>query len=56
MLHSFMMATDASLDAATNVAVIELMEQENLKLAKRKAFVGVFTTNTNELTRVIIQY
>ena len=47
-----MMGTDAELSPAENVALIQLMEQETLKLAKSRGFIGVFTTNTNELTRV----
>lgn len=48
-----MMGTDDSLSAADNVVMIQIMEQETIKLAKERGFAGVFTTNTNELTRVI---
>ncbi|XP_050436014.1 uncharacterized protein LOC126842859 isoform X2 [Adelges cooleyi] len=51
ILHSFMMGTDASLDAATNVEIITFMEQENLRVGKAKGFDGIFTTNTNPLTQ-----
>lgn len=51
-IHSFMMATDVSCSAAENVFLIRKMEQETLKLAKTRGFAAVFTTNTNELTRV----
>ena len=47
-----MMATHESLSPAENVTLIQFMEQETLKLAKHRGFVGVFTSNTNELTRV----
>ncbi|KAG5894177.1 hypothetical protein JTB14_001871 [Gonioctena quinquepunctata] len=50
-LHSFMMATHASLSPKENVAVLQFVEGEVLKLAKRRNFKGVFTTNTNPLTQ-----
>ena len=53
-IHSFMMATDDSCSAAENVFLIRKMEQETLELAKKRGFSAVFTTNTNELTRVSI--
>lgn len=52
ILHSFMMGTDAELNAAENVQVIIYMEEENLRLARRKGFAGIFTTNTSPLTQV----
>jgi hypothetical protein len=52
ILHSFMMGTDKTLDASTNVQVITFMEQEVLQLGKVKGFQGIFTTNTNPLTQV----
>lgn len=52
ILHSFMMGTDSSLNAVQNIQVVTCMENENLKIAKRKGFAGVFTTNTNPLTQV----
>lgn len=51
ILHSFMMGTDSSLNAVQNIQVVTCMENENLKIAKRKGFAGVFTTNTNPLTQ-----
>lgn len=51
ILHSFMMATSADLDAKENIAVMHFMENEVLKLAKRKRFAGIFTTNTSPLTQ-----
>ena len=47
-----MMGTDASLNAAQNIQVVAGMESEIIRVAKRKNFVGVFTTNTNPLTQV----
>ena len=52
MVHSFMMATSETSSPSENVLLIQKMEQETLSLAKQRGFVGVFTTNTNELTRV----
>lgn len=51
ILHSFMMGTCAELNAQENVACMHFMENEVLKLAKRKNFAGIFTTNTNPLTQ-----
>lgn len=51
-MHSFMMATVKTSTPAENVALIQRMEIENMKLAKQRGFSGIFTTNTNELTRV----
>ncbi|KAL5233037.1 hypothetical protein ACI65C_000447 [Semiaphis heraclei] len=51
ILHSFMMGTDNTLDAATNVEVITYMEQEVLQFGKANGFEGIFTTNTNPLTQ-----
>uniref|UniRef100_A0A0P6E9S3 Ss-alanyl conjugating enzyme n=1 Tax=Daphnia magna TaxID=35525 RepID=A0A0P6E9S3_9CRUS len=53
LIHSFMMATAETSSALENVQLIQKTEEEILSLAKRKGFVGVFTTNTNELTRQI---
>lgn len=49
-----MMGTHAELDGKENVAVMQFMETESLKLAKKKQFAGIFTTNTSPLTQVII--
>lgn len=49
-----MMATSADFDAKENIAAINFMEREILKLAKRKGFAGILTTNTNPLTQVKI--
>ncbi len=48
-----MMGTDSSLNAAQNIQVVTCMEEEVLRLAKQRGFVGVLTTNTNPLTQVI---
>ena len=52
LIHSFMMATVETSTPTENVLFIQRMEQETLSLAKQRGFAGVFTTNTNELTRV----
>lgn len=46
-----MMATSAELDAKANIAVMHFMENEVLKLARRKSFAGILTTNTSPLTQ-----
>lgn len=51
ILHSFMMATSADLNAKENIAVMHFMENEVLKLARRKQFAGILTTNTSPLTQ-----
>ncbi|CAH0555248.1 unnamed protein product [Brassicogethes aeneus] len=51
VLHSFMMATHSSLTSKENVAVMQFMENEVLKLARKRGFAGIFTTNTSPLTQ-----
>lgn len=51
VLHSFMMGTSSHLTAQENIAVMRFMEDEVLKLATRKRFAGILTTNTNPLTQ-----
>ena len=51
ILHSFMMATNSSLTPKENVAVIQFMEEEVIRVARNKNFAGIFTTNTNPLTQ-----
>ncbi|KAJ6640252.1 Mycosubtilin synthase subunit C [Pseudolycoriella hygida] len=51
VLHSFMMGTSSHLTAQENIAVMRFMEDEVLKLATRKQFAGILTTNTNPLTQ-----
>ena len=52
ILHSFMMTTSADLNAKENIAVMHFMENEVLRLATRKEFTGILTTNTSPLTQV----
>jgi hypothetical protein len=49
-----MMATDPALSNQENVEVMQFMEAEVLKMAQRKGFAGIFTTNTNPLTQVCV--
>lgn len=52
VLHCYMMATNQDLTPAENVIIMNKMEEECLNLARRKNFVGIFTTNTSPLTQV----
>lgn len=45
------MATSAKLTPQENVEAIQKMEEVNLAIAKRKGFIGLFSTNTNALTQ-----
>jgi len=54
VLHSFMMATNPSLNYQQNVEVMDFMEDEVLRLAQSKGFAGIFTTNTSPLTQVCV--
>ncbi|KAJ2940472.1 hypothetical protein O0L34_g6402 [Tuta absoluta] len=51
ILHSFMMATDASLSARDNVSAIRALEHATARVARERRFQGVFTTNTSPLTQ-----
>lgn len=46
------MGTHSALNGKENVAVMQFMENESLKLAKQKNFSGILTTNTSPLTQV----
>lgn len=48
-----MMGTCGELNAKDNIAVMHFMENETLKLATKKGFAGILTTNTSRLTQVI---
>lgn len=47
-----MMGTKSDMNAQENIALMHFMEKEVLKLAERKNFAGIFTTNTSPLTQV----
>ncbi|CAD6216235.1 GSCOCG00012870001-RA-CDS [Cotesia congregata] len=51
ILHCYMMATNENLTPAENVIIMNKMEEECLNLARRKGFMGIFTTNTSPLTQ-----
>lgn len=53
VLHSFMMGTLLELGPAENVELIQIMECENLKVAARKGYKAVFTTNSSTLTQQV---
>jgi len=52
LLHSFMMGTSEDVDDSEGVSLIELMEAQNILIAEKSKFEGIFTTNTNPLTMV----
>jgi hypothetical protein len=49
---SFMMGTHESIDESENVFLVTYMEEECLRRAKERRFIGIMTTNTNPLTQV----
>ncbi|XP_034177001.2 nonribosomal peptide synthetase ebony isoform X2 [Osmia lignaria lignaria] len=51
IIHNFMMTTSSDLNPAENVIMMKAMEEYCLKLAKRKEYAGIFTTNTSPLTQ-----
>ncbi|ODM89984.1 Mycosubtilin synthase subunit C [Orchesella cincta] len=53
LLHTFMLGVSENVDDSEKVLLIELMEEQNLLIAKENKFEGVFTTNSNPLTQQI---
>lgn len=51
IFHTLMMGTNAQLNAQENITVMQHMETEVLKLARRKGYVCILTTNTSPLTQ-----
>lgn len=51
IIHNFMMGTSSDLNAAENVIIMKEMEEFCLRLARRKEYAGIFTTNTSPLTQ-----
>ncbi|XP_055633046.1 beta-alanyl-bioamine nonribosomal peptide synthetase ebony [Toxorhynchites rutilus septentrionalis] len=51
ILHSFMMGTCSDLNAQENIEAMHFMENEVLKIATRRKFTGILTTNTSPLTQ-----
>ncbi|XP_047363754.1 mycosubtilin synthase subunit C isoform X3 [Vespa velutina] len=51
IIHNFMMATHSDLAPAENVIIIGEMEEYCLRVARKKEYGGIFTTNTSPLTQ-----
>lgn len=51
VFQAFVMATSAKLTPQENIEAIQKMEEENLDCARRKGFVGIFSSNTSPLTQ-----
>ncbi|KAI4484951.1 hypothetical protein M0802_012924 [Mischocyttarus mexicanus] len=51
IIHNFMMATHADLVPAENVIIMGEMEEYCLRIARKKEYAGIFTTNTSPLTQ-----
>lgn len=52
LMHSFMMGTAEFVPPQQNIELIQYMEYENIKMARKHGFAGIFTTNTSPLTQV----
>jgi len=52
-IYTSLLGTAADLSTAENVQVAIFMEQENIRVAEQKGFLGIFTTNANRLTQLI---
>lgn len=51
IFHSSMMGTAAGISTQQNVELMMFMEHQNMEMARKKGFAGVFTTNTSPLTQ-----
>ncbi|KAL2731339.1 plipastatin synthase subunit B isoform X2 [Vespula squamosa] len=51
IIHNFMMATHSDLVPAENVIIMGEMEEYCLRVARKKEYAGIFTTNTSPLTQ-----
>lgn len=51
IFHAFMYGTSEHLNARLNVALMALIEEESCRIAKKKGFKGLLTTNTNPVTQ-----
>ncbi|XP_014614771.1 PREDICTED: tyrocidine synthase 3 isoform X2 [Polistes canadensis] len=51
IIHNFMMATHADLAPGENVIIMGEMEEYCLRIARKKEYAGIFTTNTSPLTQ-----
>lgn len=54
IIHNFMMATHSDLAPAENVIIMGEMEEYCLRVARKREYAGIFTTNTSPLTQVIL--
>ncbi|KAK9889547.1 hypothetical protein WA026_006902 [Henosepilachna vigintioctopunctata] len=50
-LHCHMMGTHSSLNTKENVLLIQFMEEEVYRIAKKRGFEGILTVNTSPLTQ-----
>ncbi|XP_026670052.1 uncharacterized protein LOC108625792 isoform X2 [Ceratina calcarata] len=55
IIYCFMMATSCKLRPAQNVIVMKELEAYCLRLARRRKYAGVFTTNTSPLTQQLAE-
>ncbi|CAL8104517.1 unnamed protein product [Orchesella dallaii] len=53
LLHSFLMGVAEDVDDSERVSLVELMEEHNILIARNNKFEGIFTTNSNPLTKQI---
>ncbi|GJQ71327.1 hypothetical protein Trydic_g11061 [Trypoxylus dichotomus] len=51
ILRAFLVCTRSTLAPAENVAIVNFLESNVLKLAKERKFAGIFTINTSPLTQ-----
>nr|XP_050861707.1 mycosubtilin synthase subunit C isoform X3 [Vespula vulgaris] len=51
IIHNFMMATHSDLAPAENVIIMGEMEEYCLRVARKREYAGIFTTNTSPLTQ-----
>lgn len=56
VLLTFMMGTHLDLSGPENVAAMTFMEEEIQKMAKKKGYEGILTTNISEMTRQLMAY
>ena len=51
-LDTFMVGTDLSLPESDNVELVQLMEEETIRMAAEKGYSGVITVNAHPATVV----
>ena len=52
VLQNFLVATDGTLSPAENVALVQLVEEQTLLLAKTRGYKCILTSNSSPLTQV----